>query len=58
MNHFQYKNGNLFCEEVAVSEIAKEVGTPFYLYSKATLVRHLRHLIQVLKILIILPVLL
>ncbi len=40
MNHFEYKNGTLFCEEIAVSEIAKEVGTPFYLYSKATLVRH------------------
>jgi diaminopimelate decarboxylase len=40
MNHFQYKNGELFCEDVAVSDIAKEVGTPFYLYSKATLNRH------------------
>ncbi len=40
MNHFQYKNGQLFCEDIAVSDIAKEVGTPFYLYSKATLMRH------------------
>ena len=40
MNHFGYKNGELFCEDVAVSGIAKEVGTPFYLYSKATLARH------------------
>lgn len=40
MNHFEYKNGKLYCEDVAVSEIAKEVGTPFYLYSKATLTRH------------------
>ncbi len=40
MNHFEYKNGELFCEDVAVSGIAKEVGTPFYLYSKATLARH------------------
>ena len=40
MNHFQYKNGELFCEDVAVTDIAKEVGTPFYLYSRATLNRH------------------
>lgn len=40
MNHFEYKNGELFCEDLAVSDIAKEVGTPFYLYSKATLTRH------------------
>ncbi|HID70475.1 MAG TPA: diaminopimelate decarboxylase [Desulfobacterales bacterium] len=40
MNHFEYKDGELFCEEVPVSQIASEVGTPFYLYSKATLTRH------------------
>ena len=42
MNHFEYKNQELFCEDVAVSDIAKEVGTPFYLYSKATLSRHFK----------------
>jgi len=42
MNHFQYKNGELFCEDISVSAIAKEVGTPFYLYSKATLTRHFK----------------
>jgi diaminopimelate decarboxylase len=42
MNHFQYKNGELFCEDIAVSAIAKAVGTPFYLYSKATLTRHFK----------------
>jgi len=42
MNHFDYKNGELFCEDVAVSDIAKEVGTPFYLYSRATLSRHFK----------------
>ncbi len=40
MNHFVSKNGELFCEQVAVADIAREVGTPFYLYSKATLTRH------------------
>ncbi|HID01590.1 MAG TPA: diaminopimelate decarboxylase, partial [Desulfobacterales bacterium] len=42
MDHFQYINGELFCEEVRVSDIAKEMGTPFYLYSKATLTRHFK----------------
>ena len=40
MHHFNYKDGNLFCEEVDVKTIAEEVGTPFYLYSHATLKRH------------------
>lgn len=42
MNHFVSKNGELFCEQVPVAAIAREVGTPFYLYSKATLTRHFR----------------
>lgn len=40
MNHFQYRQNELYCEEIPVRQIAKEVGTPFYLYSHATLVRH------------------
>jgi diaminopimelate decarboxylase len=40
MHHFEYKNRQLHCEEVAVSTIASKVGTPFYLYSQATLKRH------------------
>lgn len=40
MNHFVSINGELFCEQVSVADIAREVGTPFYLYSKATLTRH------------------
>lgn len=40
MHHFEYHDGELFCEEVPVSKIAKEVGSPFYLYSKATLTHH------------------
>ena len=40
MNHFAVKSGQLYCEQVAVADIAKEVGTPFYLYSKATLTHH------------------
>lgn len=40
MHHFIYKNNELFCESVAVADIAREVGTPFYLYSSATLTHH------------------
>ena len=42
MDHFNYKNGNLHAEDVALSDIAAEVGTPFYVYSTATLERHFR----------------
>jgi diaminopimelate decarboxylase len=40
MNHFQYKNGILNAEDVPLNRLAEEVGTPFYCYSTATLVRH------------------
>lgn len=41
MNHFQYQGNDLYCEQVAVRKIAEQVGTPFYLYSHATLSHHL-----------------
>jgi diaminopimelate decarboxylase len=40
MHYFEYKNGRLYCEGVAIEAIAEKVGTPFYLYSYHTLVRH------------------
>jgi diaminopimelate decarboxylase len=40
MNHFIYQNGELCCESVRIKDIAAQVGTPFYLYSSATLKRH------------------
>src|SRR5438309_10970207 len=40
MDFFQYKNGELYCEDVPVAKIAREVGTPAYVYSKATLLHH------------------
>ncbi|GAB4512254.1 MAG: diaminopimelate decarboxylase [Roseibium sp.] len=40
MHHFDYRNGALYAEDVPVEEIAREVGTPFYCYSTATLTRH------------------
>ena len=40
MDHFNYKDGELFAEGVALKDIAKKYGTPTYVYSKATLERH------------------
>lgn len=40
MNHFDYIDGVLHAEDVPLPEIAAEVGTPFYCYSTATLIRH------------------
>lgn len=40
MNHFDYRDGVLYAEDVSVPDIAKAVGTPFYCYSTATLERH------------------
>ncbi|MGD8493356.1 MAG: diaminopimelate decarboxylase [Desulfobacterales bacterium] len=42
MNHFTYRQNELYCEDVPVQKIAAAVGTPFYLYSHATLTRHLK----------------
>lgn len=40
MHSFEYRQGELYCEQVPVSRIVKELGTPCYIYSHATLVRH------------------
>ncbi|MEM8690250.1 MAG: diaminopimelate decarboxylase [Pseudomonadota bacterium] len=40
MDHFLYRDGVLHAEDVPISEIAAAVGTPFYVYSTATLLRH------------------
>ena len=40
MHHFDYIDNELFCEAVSINSIAEAVGTPFYLYSHATLKRH------------------
>ncbi len=45
MDHFNYRNGVLHAEDVAIPAIAADVGTPVYIYSTATLERHA----QVLK---------
>ncbi|MDA0656505.1 MAG: diaminopimelate decarboxylase [Proteobacteria bacterium] len=42
MNHFEYRDGALWAEDVPLERIAASVGTPFYCYSTATLTRHYR----------------
>ncbi|MDD5459754.1 MAG: diaminopimelate decarboxylase, partial [Phycisphaerae bacterium] len=41
MDYFAYRDGKLFAEDVAVDKIAAQVGTPVYIYSKATFLDHL-----------------
>jgi diaminopimelate decarboxylase len=42
VNHFDYRDGVLHAEDVAIPHIAAQIGTPFYCYSTATLTRHYR----------------
>jgi len=42
MDHFELRNGELYAEDVPLARIAEEVGTPVYVYSRATLERHAR----------------
>src|ERR1051325_10137425 len=44
MDFFNYRNGELYCEDVPAAKIAAEVGTPAYVYSKATLLHHYRQI--------------
>jgi len=39
MDDFHLKDGELHCEDVSLSEIAEQVGTPVYVYSTATMCR-------------------
>jgi diaminopimelate decarboxylase len=42
MHDFRYQKGELYCEGVSVASIAQRIGTPFYLYSSNTLLRHVK----------------
>jgi diaminopimelate decarboxylase len=44
MDFFNYRNGELYCEDVPVARIAEEFGTPCYVYSRATLLHHYRQI--------------
>jgi diaminopimelate decarboxylase len=49
MDHFEIKDGELYCEEVPLAEIAARVGTPVYVYSTATICRHVAALREALE---------
>ena len=49
MDHFLYRDSALYAEDVPVAQIAAAVGTPFYLYSSATLLRHFKLLDDALE---------
>ena len=42
MDHFNYQSGQLMAEDVSLAELAEQYGTPLFVYSKATLVRHFK----------------
>jgi len=44
MDHFAYRDGELYCEDVPVRRVADAVGTPTYVYSSATLTQHYRQI--------------
>jgi diaminopimelate decarboxylase len=49
MDFFNYRDGELYCEDVPAQRIAREVGTAVYVYSKATLLRHFRQVADAFK---------
>jgi len=48
MHRFKYRARSLYCEDTSVAEIAKNVGTPVYIYSKNTLIDHYRKIEEAL----------
>ena len=49
MHEFKYKRGQLFCENLKVSDLAQQFGTPLYIYSRSTLVDHFVKLSRAFK---------
>lgn len=41
MNHFNFKNGHLYCEDISIKGMAERIGTPIYIYSSATVNHHI-----------------
>jgi len=46
MDHFTYRDGQLFAEDVAVADIVSHIGTPTYIYSQHTLTAHYQRLAE------------
>jgi diaminopimelate decarboxylase len=51
MDHFSYREGELYCEDVPAATLAHEYGTPLYVYSKATLLHHYRQVAEAFEVL-------
>ena len=49
MDFFTYKDNQLLCEDIPAERIAAEVGTPAYVYSKATFLHHYRQIAEAFK---------
>src|SRR5437868_8550184 len=49
MDHFRPTNGELYCDDVPLAEIAAAIGTPVYVYSTATMCRHVSALTEALE---------
>lgn len=49
MHYFRYKDNNLYCEDVRVSDIVEKIGSPCYVYSFRTLIEHFRKLNSAFK---------
>ncbi|MFH1061403.1 MAG: diaminopimelate decarboxylase [Candidatus Omnitrophota bacterium] len=49
MHDFKMKNNRLFCEQVSLEEIARQVGSPVFVYSKKTILDHFNKLKQAFK---------
>ncbi len=46
MDHFVYRDGQLYCEDLPAVDIAEQVGTPVYVYSRATILDHYRRIAE------------
>ena len=46
MDHFAYRDGQLYCEDLPAADIADQVGTPVYVYSRATILDHYRRIAE------------
>jgi diaminopimelate decarboxylase len=49
MDHFQYRDGSLWCEDLPARELAEQFGTPLYIYSRATLLEHYDRLVSAFR---------
>src|SRR5690606_624466 len=49
MDHFNYRNGSLWCEDIPARDLAEQFGTPLYIYSRATLLEHYDRLVRAFR---------